>query len=86
MELEVGILNCFFIDSALKWGRISPYEIYMNATESEFKELLEGYLSENESQDGPDFSIQRFSKYVAKNGYYVKTKGNFILPPYAPFK
>jgi len=86
MELEVGVLNVFFIDAALKWGRVSPYEIYINTTESEFRELLEGYLSENESQDGPDFSIQRFSRYVAKNGYYVKTKGNFILPPYASLK
>lgn len=86
MELEVGTLNVYFIDATHEWGRVNPYEIYINATESEFKDMLESYLSENESQDGSDFSIRRFANYVAKKGYYVKTKGNFILPPYAPVK
>ena len=86
MELEFGKLNGFFIDATHKWGTISPYDVFTNATESEFEELLENFISENESQDGPDFSIRKFSYYVAKNGYYIKTHGNFILPPYAPLK
>ena len=86
MQVEMGKLNGFFIDATLKWGTASPYDILTNATEDEFKKLLESYLSENESQDGPDFSVQRFRNYVAKNGFYIKTKGYFILPPYAPLK
>ncbi len=85
MEIVTGNLNGFFIDATLEWGK-NPYDIFTNATESEFNELLENYLSENESQDGPHFSVQKFSNYLAKNGYYVKTKGNFLLPPYAPIK
>lgn len=84
MELEVGVMNVYYIDAALKWGRLSPYEISVNTTESVFMDMLEAYLAENESQDGPDFSIQRFANYIVKKGYYVKTKGNNILPPYAP--
>jgi hypothetical protein len=86
MEIVSGKLNGYFIDSTLKWGTQRPFDILTNANETEFKELLEGYISENSSQDGPDFSVQRFSNYVVKSGYYIKTKGNFIIPPYAPVK
>ena len=86
MELEVGSMNVYFIDAALKWGRLSPYEISVNANESEFKDMLESYLGENDSQDGPDFTIQRFANYVVKKGYYVKINDNPILPSYAPVK
>ena len=80
MEITMGKLNGYFIDSTNVWGTQHPFDILTNATEVEFKDLLNGYLSENESQDGPDFSVQRFSNYVIKNGFYIKTKGNFILP------
>ena len=85
--MEIQNVNSFLIDSELKSGKGFPYAFYFtNATESEFKDLLNGYISENESQDGPNFSVQRFSNYVVKNGFYIKTKGNFIIPPYAPVK
>jgi hypothetical protein len=86
MEIVMGKLNGYFIDSTLKWGTQHPFDILTNANETEFKELLESYISKNISQDGPDFSVQKFSNYVVKNGYYIKTKGNFIIPPYAPVK
>jgi hypothetical protein len=86
MEITMGKLNGYFIDSTHVWGTQAPFDILTNATESEFKDLLDGYISENQSQDGPDFSVQRFSNYVVKNGFYIKTKGNFIIPPYAPVK
>ena len=41
MEVEMGKLNGFFIDATLKWGTASPYDIFTNATEDEFKALLE---------------------------------------------
>ena len=65
----------------LNGGNASPYDIFTNATEEEFKELLENYLSENESQDGPDFSVQRFRNYVAKNGFYIHTMRDKVFRP-----
>jgi hypothetical protein len=44
MDLVMGKLNGFFIDATLKWGRVSPYDILTNATESEFKALLDNYF------------------------------------------
>ena len=41
MEVEMGKLNGFFIDATLKWGTASPYDIFTNATEDEFKAVLE---------------------------------------------
>ncbi len=85
MEMEKGKLNCFFIDTELKWDKYNPSVIFMNATEDEFNELLENYISEIESQD-QDFNINFFRNYILKNGYYAYTEPHIILPPYAPLK
>ena len=37
--MERGKLNCFFIDTELKWGKYNPSVIFMNTTEDEFNEL-----------------------------------------------
>lgn len=79
MELELGKLNSFYIG---KSGR--PHFILTNATEEEFKGLLESYLSENESQDGSDFQVLLFEDYVTKNGYYFKTGNHDLNPPDSP--
>ena len=76
MELEMGKLNSFYIDATVR-----PHAILTNATEEEFKELLENYLSENNSQDGRDFNILSFVNYVTKNGYYIKTGNHDLLSP-----
>lgn len=85
MEMEKGKLNCFFIDTELKWDKYNPSVIFMNATENEFNELLEKYISEIESHD-QDFNINFFRNYALKNGYYAYTEPHIILPPYAPLK
>lgn len=85
MEMEKGKLNCFFVDTQLKWGRHNPDVIFMNATEEEFNELLDNFISEIESQ-GNDFNINFFRNYVLKSGYYAYTQPNQIIPPYAPLK
>ncbi len=85
MEMEKGKLNWFFIDTHLKWGKYNPDLIYINATEEEFNDLLDKYVSEIESE-GKDFNINFFRNYVLKSGYYCSTEPNKIIPPYAPLK
>jgi len=85
MEMEKGKINWFFIDKELKWDKYNPDLIYINATEDEFNELLENYVTEIESE-GKEFNINFFRNYVIKKGYYCETKPNYILPPYAPIK
>ena len=45
MEMEKGKLNCFFIDTRLKWGKYNPDVIFINTSEDEFNRLLEEYNS-----------------------------------------
>ena len=85
MEIEKGKLNCFFIDTQLKWDKYNPDIIFMNATEEKFNELLDNFVSEMESR-GIDFNINFFRNYVIKSGYYAYTEPNKVLPPYAPVK
>ncbi|WP_321422858.1 hypothetical protein [uncultured Methanobacterium sp.] len=85
MEIEKGKLNCFFIDTRLKWGKYNPDVIFINASEEEFNRLLEDYISEIESE-GIDFNINFFRNYLLKQGYYVDAQPNKIMPPYTPLK
>ena len=57
----------------------------MNATEEEFNELLDNFVSEIEAQ-GRDFNINFFRNYVLKSGYYAYTEPHIVIPPYAPVK
>jgi hypothetical protein len=82
--MEKGKLNVFYIDSKLKWGTVLPSAYFTNATEKEFFELLDNFLSEIESKGVSDFSAGVFTKYVAKNGYYILTEKSKVLPPYIP--
>lgn len=79
MELEFGKLNCFYIG---KSGR--PHAFLTNATEDEFKGLLESYISENESQDGIRFQVGLFELYVRENGYYLKYGNSDLNAPKVP--
>jgi hypothetical protein len=69
MELETGKLNTYYIDRHAK--KYLPYCYRINATETEFKELLENYISENQSQDGKNFSPFKFLIYGKNNGYII---------------
>jgi hypothetical protein len=45
--MEVQNVNSFLINSELKSGKNFPYAFYFtNATESEFKDLLNNFLSD----------------------------------------
>lgn len=61
-----------------------PHAILTNATEDEFNELITNYTSENESQDGRNFDVLSFMRYVTKNGYYIKTGNHDLNPPDIP--
>ncbi len=78
-------MNWFFVDTRLKWGRYNPDLIYINASEEEFNDLLNSYVSEIEAED-KEFNINFFRNYALKNGYYCSTEPNKITPPYAPIK
>ena len=78
--MEIGKVNSFYIDSELESGKEFPYAFYFtNATETEFKELLDNYLSENESQGDNNFNVGVFSLYIGKQGYYIHTVRNKVF-------
>lgn len=87
MEYKSGQINCFFIDKELQWepNKKNCDAIYINATEEEFNELLEEYISEIEA-NGRDFNINFFRNYTFEQGYYSFTEPNAVIPPYAPYK
>jgi len=83
MNVKRGKLNCFFIDSTLEWGAESPDVIFTNASEEEFNEILDNFISEMEAQDD-EFDLDYFRTVVIKSGYYAYTEPNIVIPPYAP--
>jgi len=74
-------LNAFSIDPELKFGKILPSAFFTNATEEEFKELLDNFLLENELKDNREFNAGFFTSYVQKNGYYIMTNKRAVLAP-----
>ncbi|MGB9978785.1 hypothetical protein [Methanobacterium sp.] len=76
--MEMGKLNVYYINSDLKIGNTvtSIASAYLsNATEDEFKGLLDSFLADNELNSG------LFMSYVANNGYYCKVLDGEILTP-----
>jgi len=73
---EMGTLNAFYINSELEIGDIvtsNAVALLTNAPETEFKDLLNSYLSDN------DFNSGLFMSYVAKNGYYCTELDKEVL-------
>ncbi len=68
-DLETGKLNSFYVDREVK--KYFPYCFRINSAESEFKELSESYIAENESQDGKNFSPFEFLVYGKKQGFII---------------
>jgi hypothetical protein len=80
--MEIQNVNSFLIDSELKSGKGFPYAFYFtNATESEFKELLNNFLSEYEIKEDSKFNPGIFTAYVAKNGYYIPARRDKVFSP-----
>jgi hypothetical protein len=70
--MEIRNVNSFVIDSELTSNKNFPYAFYFtNGAESEFKELLNNFLSEYEIKDDSKFNPGVFTAYVAKNGFYL---------------
>lgn len=80
--MEIQNVNSFLIDSELKSGKGFPYAFYFtNATESEFKELLNNFLSEYEIKEDSKFNPGIFTAYMAKNGYYIHARRDKVFSP-----
>lgn len=69
MEIDKGILNGFYVND---------HAFFTNATESEFEELLDNFVSENESKGKNKFSYADFGDYILNNGYHVMGQNNRI--------
>ncbi len=80
--MEIQNVNSFLIKSELKNGKGFTFAFYFtNATESEFNELLDKFLSEYEIKEDIKFNPGVFTAYVAKNGYYIHTRKNKVFSP-----
>jgi hypothetical protein len=79
--MEIKNVNSYLIDSELQ-GKGFPFAFYFtNATESEFKALLNNFLSEYEIKEDSKFNPGVFTAYVAKNGYYIHTRKDKVFSP-----
>jgi hypothetical protein len=64
--MEIKNVNSYLIDSELQ-GKGFPFAFYFtNATESEFKALLNNFLSEYEIKEDSKFNPGVFTAYVQK--------------------
>ena len=70
-------INCYCIDPGIESGKPNPAYYWTNAGEEEFKELLDNYLSENNSK----FNDGTFTLYIIKNGYYIHTRRTHVFHP-----
>jgi hypothetical protein len=78
--MDMGKLNVYYVSSELKIGTATTpitSAYFTNATETEFKELLDNYSSENEA----DPHLSGFISYVTANGYYCTVLGKEVLNP-----
>ena len=77
--LGMGKLNVYYISYRLKISNTEASfasAFLSNATEEEFKELLDNYKSNN---DEPNLGI--FREYMANNGYYCQgLEGEVLIP------
>jgi hypothetical protein len=69
MEIENGKLNGFYVND---------HAFFTNATEEEFKELLNNFISENESKGKKKFSYADFGDYILENGFHTVGQNNRV--------
>ncbi len=79
--MEIRKINCYCIDSELKSGKFDYAYYWTDATEEEFKELLDGYLSENNINEDKNFKSGIFTAYVFQQGYYIHTRRDKVFRP-----
>jgi hypothetical protein len=67
--MEMGKLNVYYIKSELKIGNITTSianAYFTSATETEFGDLIDSYVTENGSED-----LSGLISYITKNGITV---------------
>lgn len=69
MEIEKGNLNGFFVNN---------HAFFTNATEEAFEELLNNFISEQESKGKKKFDYADFGDYVLANGYHTVGQNNRV--------
>jgi len=79
--MEVTAINCYCIDSELKSGKFDYAYYWTDASENEFKELLDNYLSENRIEDDSKFKAGMFTAYIFQKGYYIHTRRDKVFRP-----
>ena len=79
--MEIIKINCYCIDSELKSGKFDYAYYWADATEDEFKELVDNYLSENGIQDDNKFKAGMFTAHVFGHGYYIHTRRDKVFRP-----
>jgi len=83
-EIKMGALNLFYVaritEKFKRTGKISREDIttahLTDASEVEFKKILEDFIAEN-----GDYDRAKFPFYVAKNGYYCIHLNKELLRP-----
>ncbi|MGZ7069954.1 MAG: hypothetical protein ACXVH2_09585 [Methanobacterium sp.] len=76
MEIVNGVLNAYYVNKDL---------LLTDATESQFKELLDNFVFEKESKGKKDFIAREFALYASDNGYHIYTHKSTVLPPRQKF-
>ncbi len=79
--MEIKRINCYCIDIELKTSKFDYAYYWTDATEEEFKELLDNYLSENGIQDDDKFKSGMFTAYVFQQEYYIHTRRDKVFRP-----
>jgi hypothetical protein len=78
--MEMGKLNVYYVTSELNIGNTTTpitSAYFSNATEEEFRNLLDSFNRDNES----DTSLSGFLPFVTSNGYYCAVLGKEVLNP-----
>jgi|WetSurMetagenome_2_1015567.scaffolds.fasta_scaffold150279_1 hypothetical protein len=82
--MEIMKINCFCIDSEFKSGKFDYAYYWTDATEEEFKELVDNYLAENNIQEDKKFKAGMFTMYMYQHGYYVYARKDRVFRPNSP--
>jgi hypothetical protein len=79
--MEIKKINCYCITDSELGSKFDYAYYWTDATEEEFQELLNNYLSENGIQEDKKFKAGMFTMHIYQNGYYVHTRRDKVLAP-----
>lgn len=79
--MKIKKINCFCVDS--EPGKKFDFAYYWtDATEEEFKELLDGFFTENSIENEEKFKSGMFTAYIFQHGYYIHTRREKVFKPH----